>query len=263
MKITNQFTHHYSVGANSTFSWLGSDSKENFLERLKTEPTNPDVLYYKNNPILYKLNNYGFRTEVDFTPGMSGNIFLGCSHTMGIGHHLENTWSWKLNREVGGNFLNLSVGGLGIGTSFRLLYAFKDILKPTNVFLLNLHPYRYEYFNHHLQTWCTNRLEEMTPEVMRHLSEESNKNLYYYLHINAIHRLCDDLDVRLITINREDLEYILADNDYIGCPTAARDKHMNISQHIRLYECFKNSYSSNREVCYEPLEIDFSKKKVM
>ena len=261
MKITNKFIHHYSDLANSTVSWLGSDSKENFLERLKKEPTDPDVLYYKENPIEYKFNNYGFRTEVDFIPGMDGNIFLGCSHTVGIGHHLENTWSWKLNEEIGGNFLNLAVGGTGIGTAFRLLHAFKDMLKPTNVFLLNLHPYRYEYFDHYLHTWVSHRALDVNPILSRHLLEQNNRNLYYHLHLNAIHRLCDDLEIRLFNISYKNLLHIHEKSDYSGIPATARDNHMNISEHINLYECFKNSLSSNQEVYYEPLELDFFNKK--
>ena len=43
-----------------------------------------------NISIEYKLNNEGFRTPDDFNSMDEGNIFLGCSHTFGVGLPIEN-----------------------------------------------------------------------------------------------------------------------------------------------------------------------------
>ena len=135
MDITDKLQIGEDYIKNGVLKWLPSDTEEDFFERLNKDPKNPSLLHYLENPITYKLNNYGFRTPVNFVDGIEGNVFLGCSHTIGIGHYLESIWSWKLNEYIGGNFLNLAVGGTGIGTGYRLLYGLKEMIRPKNVFL--------------------------------------------------------------------------------------------------------------------------------
>ena len=116
---------------NEVWEWCNPDSKELFEKNCKKYPNNKSLKYYKENPIEYSFNNYGFRTPDDFNDKDDGNVFLGCSDTMGVGNHLENTWPYKVNKEVGGKFWNLSQAGSGIQTDFRLLYGFKDYLKKS------------------------------------------------------------------------------------------------------------------------------------
>jgi len=137
----------YETLANETSKWCPADGKDKFEKNCKMFPDNKSLKYYKKHPITYKFNNYGFRTDDDFNSTDEGNIFLGCSYTIGIGHHLKNTWSYKLNEHIGGKFWNLSLSGAGVDTAFRLLYGFKKILKIKNIFHyapLN-HGFRYEY----------------------------------------------------------------------------------------------------------------------
>lgn len=131
--------------ANQTHLFIPTDSKNLWNKHLKKEKFNYSVQYYIENPINYKLNNEGFRTPDDFNSEDEGNIFLGCSHTFGIGHHLENTWSYKLNNIIGGKFWNLGLGGTGTPTHFRLLLAYYKKLKIKNIFhYAPLYP-RYEF----------------------------------------------------------------------------------------------------------------------
>tara|TARA_B100000424_G_scaffold122161_1_gene92478 strand:+ start:3555 stop:4331 length:777 start_codon:yes stop_codon:yes gene_type:complete len=129
---------------NEIWDWLPPDSLDLF-EKNYNQHNNESLIYYKENPIKYRFNNYGFRSHDDFDDINEGNIFLGCSHTLGVGHHLENTWAYKLNKDIGGKFWNLSQGGSGIQTAFRLLYGFKDYLKIKNIFHLSIFHPRYEY----------------------------------------------------------------------------------------------------------------------
>ena len=130
---------------NVVWEWCPPDKQELFVENFEKYPNNKSLKYYKENPIEYSFNNYGFRTPDDFNDVDEGNIFLGCSHTMGIGHLLENTWPYKVNKKIGGKFWNLSQAGSGIQTAFRLLYGFKDYLKVKNIFHLALHYPRFEF----------------------------------------------------------------------------------------------------------------------
>ena len=132
---------------NQVWEWLPPDRSELFVENCKKYSNNESLEYYKENPVKYSFNNYGFRTPDDFNEEDEGNVFLGCSETLGIGHHLENTWAYKLNKDLGGKFWNLSQSGSGIQTAFRLLYGFKDYLKVKNIFhLAYFHP-RFEFIH--------------------------------------------------------------------------------------------------------------------
>jgi hypothetical protein len=96
--------------------------------------------------IEYSLNNYGFRTPDDMNLDGEGNVFLGCSHTFGIGHYLDNTWSYKLNQKIGGKFWNLSVPGTGIMTHYRMLNEVRSDIKIKNIFHYAPRYPRYEFY---------------------------------------------------------------------------------------------------------------------
>jgi hypothetical protein len=229
--------------------WIPTDSKSNFLNRLEKDPTNPSLLYYLKNPITYKLNNYGFRTPVDFVDGVEGNLFLGCSHTFGIGHYLENTWSWKLNEYVGGKFLNAAVGGKGIGTGFRLFYQLKGIIKPKNVFLYFPHPYRFEFFDGYIKAWKSVSIHSDLTSVNKDIIlEKNNMEMYYYLHFNAIKNLCTELNIPLYAINNENIFSTWHET----FPDCARDTHLPPSDHINIFERFKQAYDNKEEPHSKP-----------
>ena len=106
---------------NKTYDFIPMDTAERFKTNCLENENNLSLYYYKINPIEYKLNNCGFRTNDDFDLENEGNIFLGCSHSFGIGHHLENIWSYKLSKVIGDKFWNLSLPGTGVTSHFRIL----------------------------------------------------------------------------------------------------------------------------------------------
>ena len=249
MHITNILDIGPDYRKNRTLGWIPSDSKAAFLDRLEKDPTNPSLLHYLENPISYKLNNYGFRTPIDFVDGVEGNLFLGCSHTFGIGHYLENTWSWKLNEYVGGNFLNAAVGGTGIGTASRLFYGLKGIIKPKNVFLYFPHPYRFEFFDGYRKAWDTVSIYSNRNKNI--ILEKNNMEMYYYLHFNAIKNLCTELNIPLYAINNENIFSTWHET----FPDCARDQHLPPSDHIKIFERFKQAYDNKEEPHSKPFDI--------
>jgi len=130
----------------NTYGWIPMDSEELFNQNIKKYPNDISLNYYLKNPIEYKLNNYGFRTPDDFNSEDEGNVFLGCSHTFGIGHHLENTWAYKVNQYVGGKFWNLGIGGTGVMTHYRILSQLYKKLKIKNIFHFAPPYCRYEFY---------------------------------------------------------------------------------------------------------------------
>ena len=53
-------------GKSTTIDWIPNDSKKEFEKHISMYPDSEHLNNYKNNPIKYKLNNYGFRTDDDF-----------------------------------------------------------------------------------------------------------------------------------------------------------------------------------------------------
>ena len=134
---------------NSTSKWHQTDNQKrwNMIKNgHKTNQTTDDINYYNDNPIEYRWNNYGFRTDDDFNDSQVGVVTLGCSHTEGVGHHYENTWGYKLSKHFSQPHWNLGRGGKGLDCAYRLLYAFDDFLKYDKVFLLCPSPFRTELF---------------------------------------------------------------------------------------------------------------------
>lgn len=127
-------TEYHYLTPYATSSFMPMDTNDNWVENQKIQQDKKTIQYYLDNPIEYRLNNFGFRTDYNFKYNDEVNIFLGCSHTMGIGHHLENTWSYIVNKEIGGNFVNLAVGGVGIENQFRKLLKFRNYFKIKNIF---------------------------------------------------------------------------------------------------------------------------------
>lgn len=229
---------------NETYNWIPNDTERFFYSNLKQYPNNKTLNYYLNNPIEYKLNNFGFRTPDDFNLNEWGNVFLGCSHTFGIGHHLENVWSYKLNEYVGGKFWNLSIGGTGPMTHFRLLLQFYKKFKIKNIFHYspNLYP-RYEFIVDHIPTSYMLSTSYTNYDIVKNIKNFGNlysNSLTNFDQINLMHKtytlackgLAEEIGCNYYIINDERTPNDpLFDDGSLG----ARDLHhysVNIQQSI-------------------------------
>ena len=123
---------------NKTNDWMTSDSIFKYEENIKK---NKDLIFEYFN---YKFNNYGFRCD-DFTNYNQHKyriLFLGCSHTEGIGLPLEEIWAYKLlkaiNEELNENipYWTIAQAGTGIDQQVRTLYQLNDMLRPNIIIAL-------------------------------------------------------------------------------------------------------------------------------
>lgn len=91
---------------------------------------------YKENPVEYSMNSDFFRSEFEFDPdeSLKVDIFLGCSHTVGIGHHWEHTWPFLVSQKTGYKVVNLGIGGSGIEVSYGKLLKYIDYFDVQNIF---------------------------------------------------------------------------------------------------------------------------------
>lgn len=129
--------------------WCSTDTEDLFDKNMKDPAATSKLkdLGWTKNSILYRFNNHGFRTPDDWEisdPG-EGNMFLGCSVTIGIGLNIEDTWGYRISSMLGGNFYNLSQAGTGIETQYRLLKSWGPLLKPKRIFTIGSFEPRREF----------------------------------------------------------------------------------------------------------------------
>jgi len=98
--------------SDKTLLFSGMDSKNLFFKHLKIMPQD---WYYRDVEITYSYNKNGHRckqiADVDFSNYI---LFLGDSHTEGVGLELENTYAYKTSKALGCDYYNMGLGGTGI-----------------------------------------------------------------------------------------------------------------------------------------------------
>jgi hypothetical protein len=140
---------------NHASNWCVPDTEELFHQHMadKEKSSILKSLDWSKDSIIYKFNNHGFRSNDDWDLFSSepGNMFLGCSFTLGIGLNIEDTWSYKVSSQLGGKFYNLAQSGTGIETQYRMLKAWGPLLKPRRIFTIGSFEPRREFFTHRIR----------------------------------------------------------------------------------------------------------------
>jgi len=187
----NQF---YQQFAGSTHDWMSTDSKElfekncaNFSQRSRLEQFG----WLTCPPITYQFNSEGFRDE-EFDSRPAG-IALGCSHTQGIGTHVESTWPVQLGQLLEKKIWNLGVGGAALDTCYRLLEYWIQHLEVEFVVCMVPEISRFEIFNYY---WKTVLPSESTVEWAESYQKnwilfEENSKLNQRKNLRAMQQICD------------------------------------------------------------------------
>lgn len=112
--------------ANQTVNWLPSDTIVNYTPVLKNGQKN----LFGPRDITYQFNEHGFRCDSFDLPSELPIVYLGCSHTEGIGLPIESTWAYLLTEKIRQHtnkqipFWSLAQGGRGMDNQIDLLYEF-------------------------------------------------------------------------------------------------------------------------------------------
>lgn len=238
----------YNLTSKILYEW-GDDTLKSFQNNIKKYPNDEDLLTYKLNPIQYKLNNHGYRSGIDFTEGLSGNVYLGDSHTVGIGHYFEDTWAYKLNQKIGGNFINLAEGGEGIGSGFRKLLTYIDYFNVKNVFINYPHHYRYEYWFEEKRKYYTLRPTQQDMyqpwfgKLHKMLLAEERNNLFYISsNFYALIGLCKSKNIPVYAYSKE-----LAGYHIYGGRKARDLSHAPIGLHDEIAKEMYEKYNNNQQ----------------
>jgi len=207
----------YKDHANQILNWLPMDTEELYQINLKE---NYQLLKENNwidNNFTYKFNSHGFRCE-EFTTEPS-IMFLGCSHTCGIGLPVETIWPELVSKQLNMRCANLAAGGSSNDTAFRLCHGWIDIIRPKIVMILEPGSSRAELIDFHgiygLGLWTVS--EESTHNKLSYnfykawIEDENNSYFQKLRNKLAIENLCNSRNIKLISVAWEDLPIYSAD----------------------------------------------------
>lgn len=122
---------------NVILPFLSGDTKERYEENLKVAS---DDWYYRNIGINYHLNENGHRSKSLQDLNQSNYIlYTGCSHTTGIGLELEKSYPYIVSTNLGCDYYNISIPGVGIDVlEYNLLTWFSKIHQKPKVVVIQM-----------------------------------------------------------------------------------------------------------------------------
>jgi hypothetical protein len=187
--------------ANQEILWHGTDLEELYQKNLIKNRSQLEQYNWIDRPITYKFNSHGFRAD-EFDSVGSGVMFVGCSHTLGMGLPVESTWAHRVSTALKLKNYNLGVGGASNDTAFRLAHYWIDRLRPDIVVFLSTERTRLEVHMDDDQIWDLSIWPLGFPMVDNFMqgwhSNDTNSNMNYLKNTLAIKQLCDDRHIKYI-----------------------------------------------------------------
>jgi hypothetical protein len=201
--------HSYSKFAGQELKWLRMDTKELYLKNFKNNHSKLEKYGWINAPITYKFNNYGFRSdEFSHDPNI---MFLGCSHTCGIGISVEHTWANIVSKTVGLKNFNLGIGGSSNDTAFRLAQHWIPQLIPSIVMFLSADHSRFELHNgNQIKNYGAGQDFGNGDQVIPWkiwISNDTNGDMNYLKNTLAIEQVCAQHSIKFLHIEQGTIRF--------------------------------------------------------
>jgi hypothetical protein len=200
--------HNYTHKAGRTFNWDTTDNKEQYLKNI----ADPDIkqrldnLGFIDNPIDYKFNRHGFRTD-EFDQEFD-IVCFGCSFTMGTGVHANDTWPSQLAVATGLTVANLGHAGSSNDTAFRFANYYLKLLKPQYAIWLQTDMHRVELINdtdgrvYNILAGDTYNPCANDYFIKNWFATDSNQLLNLEKNTLAFQFLCSELGIKSIVLGR-------------------------------------------------------------
>lgn len=132
MKIHNHFIGHDQT--NCVLKFSSGDNEDMFIENLKSQPID---WYYRDKGISYSYNKNGHRCKNIEDINLNNYIlFVGCSHTEGVGLELEKTYPYKLAQHYNCDYYNLSLASTGLDAVEYNLLSWFSLIKQKPKFVV-------------------------------------------------------------------------------------------------------------------------------
>lgn len=194
----------YKKYANQSINWLPMDTEDLFLDNLK-DHTQLELLKKHNwidSNFTYRFNSNGFRCN-EFTSDPTV-MFIGCSHTIGIGLPEDKTWPYIVSKKLNMACANLGQGGGSADTAFRLCHGWIDQINPKIVVFLHPPGSRFEIINHDVIEFHSHgSLSGFTKSdsfIHKWIGDESNNYLNSIKNTLAINLLCNERKILFINV---------------------------------------------------------------
>jgi len=187
--------------ANQEILWHGTDSEELYQKNLIKNRSQLEQYNWIDRPITYRFNSHGFRAD-EFDLTNPSVMFVGCSHTLGMGLPVESTWAHRVSAELKLKNYNLGVGGASNDTAFRLAHNWIDQLKPDVVVFLSTERTRLELhiddgLLYDLSVWPVG-FPIVDTFMQGWHSNDTNSNMNYLKNTLAVKQLCSDRRIKYI-----------------------------------------------------------------
>jgi hypothetical protein len=148
----------------------------------------------------YSFNSAGFRCK-EFTSKPT-IMFLGCSHTCGIGLPVDNIWPELVAKSMNMECANLGQGGGSADTAFRLCLGWIDKIKPNIVIFLRPPSIRWEIVSE-------NRIQFLGAGVgiyadtyiQDYIIDDNNEYFNHRKNILAIESLCIQRNIKFLNFD--------------------------------------------------------------
>lgn len=132
------------VVANQTIQWWPTDTEKNWQINKVKHPKVLKKRKWRKDSIEYTFNSKGFRS-IEFKHEPNSIVWLGCSHTIGIGLPKEYTFAAIVSKHLRLANFNLGIGGAANSTCFRVGLYWIPIIKPKYVVYIAPHAFRLEH----------------------------------------------------------------------------------------------------------------------
>lgn len=240
-KFIKDLVKGITASPNTVYKWMPSDTKELFAENLKTNRARLEELGWTTRKIDYHADNIGLRNTNSLELGKQYTMFLGCSHTYGIGLEPEHVWTHHVAQYMDTECYNGAFPGHGIDSCYRMLvYALENGYTIKNIFMLAPSPQRVEYYDEKEKKWMviawwSGHHKTLTKAVTHDYFTQVNYDKTY----DAIRYLCLKNNITLVDLQAEDPEI-----DPIICEDrSARDlMHAGLETHKFIAEKFIQKY---------------------
>ena len=217
--------------ANRTVKWLPMDTAARYQENLKSNRTALESNGWIDKEITYQFNSSAFRCN-EFTNNPS-ILFLGCSHTVGVGLPIEHTWPTIVANKLNLKCYNLGQGGGSADSAYRLGSHWVPKILPKIVVFLIPDIHRLEVVKEH-------NIEFLT--LMTQYRQYSGfYDKWTYFESNCwLNSQKNTLALEHIS-NRYDCKFVSLHADCINGPDLARDlAHGGVQSNVDLADMVLN-----------------------
>lgn len=225
MTMIDNNTHNLKPGIRH---FLSPDEEKRWRWLCKNEKN----YNWKDTDITYDINSLGYRSK-EFKRKEACNLYLGCSHTLGEGLPLENTFPYLINQHLNDYSLyNAGVRGASPEDCFRRLRTFLHC-DVKRIFFYVPHRARRSFFLN--DEWKTLSLKKdwkmfnKCKVLFDSLYSIEYEDLMWTMAMKSTNMLCIENNIPIYMITHEDLR----------CTQDARDyNHYGIESHKQIANKF-------------------------